>query len=129
MIYKKLLEFQKKKITIVKDNTNPHFKNRYADLNEVLEKVKGVLNDLDVVIIQTPTEIGLKTILKDVSDDTEVVSVLPWTNTTDPQKLGGNITYYRRYALVSMLGLEDEDDDGNKASAPSTPTQPSTVRR
>jgi hypothetical protein len=34
----------------------------------------------------------------------------------NPQKIGSNLTYYRRYALVTMLGLEDEDDDGNVAS-------------
>ena len=26
-------------------------------------------------------------------------------------------TYYRRGSLISLLGLEDEDDDGNLASA------------
>ena len=31
------------------------------------------------------------------------------------QGLGSAITYARRYSLVSMLGLEAEDDDGNKA--------------
>lgn len=35
----------------------------------------------------------------------------------DPQGAGSAITYARRYALVSMLGLNvDEDDDGNHAS-------------
>jgi hypothetical protein len=133
MIYAKLLEFQKKGITIVKDSTNPHFKNKYADLNEVLDKVKGVLNNMGVVIVQTPTETGLKTILKDTEDDTEVEGFLPWTNTQDPQKLGGNITYYRRYSLISMLGLEDEDDDGNTGAGHVTPktvtTAPITTRR
>jgi hypothetical protein len=33
-----------------------------------------------------------------------------------PQKLGSAITYYRRYTLQSLLGLQAEDD-GNKASA------------
>jgi hypothetical protein len=34
------------------------------------------------------------------------------------QKLLAANTYYRRGSLVSLLGLEDEDDDGNTASAP-----------
>jgi len=37
---------------------------------------------------------------------------------TDPQKLGSEITYYRRYTLQSLLALQAEDDDGNKASRP-----------
>ena len=32
------------------------------------------------------------------------------------QQLGSAITYARRYGLVSMFGLEQEDDDGNLAS-------------
>ena len=39
-------------------------------------------------------------------------------NLQDPQKLGSAITYFRRYTLQSLLGLQAEDDDGNKASAP-----------
>ena len=34
----------------------------------------------------------------------------------DPQKLGSCITYYRRYTLSSLLGLQAEDDDANSAS-------------
>lgn len=116
MIYKKLLEFQKLGISIRKDKKNPHFKNEYASLNEVLDKVKEPLNKLNVVIIQIPTPTGLETTLFDTDDDTFTVSTVPFINHTDMQKLGGAITYARRYALVSMLALEDEDDDGNTAS-------------
>ena len=31
----------------------------------------------------------------------------------DAQKIGGAITFYRRYSLTSLLALEAEDDDGN----------------
>lgn len=116
MIYKKLLEFQKLGISIKKNSVNPHFKNEYADLNEVLDKVKKPLNDLGIVIVQIPTPEGLKTILTDTEDETAVESLVPFINPTDMQKLGGAITYAKRYSLVAMLALEDEDDDGNKAS-------------
>jgi len=116
MIYKKLLEFQKLGITIKKGDRNPHFKNTYANLNEVLSKVTKPLNDLGVVIIQSPSKEGLETALYDTEDDTFVSGVLPFTEATNPQKIGSNLTYYRRYSLVTMLGLEDEDDDGNVAS-------------
>jgi len=36
----------------------------------------------------------------------------------DPQKIGSAITFYRRYTLQSLLGLQSEDDDGNKAIPP-----------
>lgn len=117
MIYKKLLEFQKLGISIKKTKRNPHFKNDYADLNEVLDKVKPELNKLGVVIVQLPEATGLLTQLVDTEDETIVTSVVPFINPTDMQKLGGTITYAKRYALVAMLALEDDDDDGNKASA------------
>lgn len=116
MIYKKLLEFQKKGISIKKDKMNPHFKNEYASLNEVLDKVKEPLNEQGIVIIQTPRIDGLETILLDTEDDSSVVSHVPFINPTDMQKLGGAITYARRYALISMLALEDNDDDANGVS-------------
>lgn len=118
MIYKKLLEFQKLGISIKKNSVNPHFKNEYADLNEVLDKVKKPLNDLGIVIIQRPCADYLETSLHDTEDDTSVVSFISYVNATDMQKLGGAITYAKRYSLVAMLALEDEDDDGNKASTP-----------
>ena len=51
-IYAKLLEFQKQGITITKDATNPHFRSSYSSLNEVLDKVKGPLNELGIIIVQ-----------------------------------------------------------------------------
>lgn len=126
MIYKKLLEFQKLGITIKKGSVNPHFKSNYANLNEVLDKVTKPLNDLGVVILQLPLETGLQTILHDTEDDTFVVGFLPFVQMENAQKLGSNLTYNRRYALVTMLGLEDEDDDANKASV-SAKTQTEAV--
>lgn len=31
--------------------------------------------------------------------------------------MGSAITYYRRYTLQSLLGIQADDDDANKASA------------
>lgn len=117
-IYNKLLKFQEKKITLEKDGVNPHFKNRYSTLNEVLGKIKEPLNGLGVVIVQTPAKEGLETRLVDTEDGDELVSLTPYIGVADMQKLGGAITYARRYALIAMLGLEDEDDDGNASVAP-----------
>ena len=121
MIYKKLLEFQKLGISVKKTSINPHFKKSYADLNEVLDKVTKPLNDLGVLIFQShhtkESDAGLYTQLFDTEDDTFVESFLPYVQKENAQKLGANITYNRRYSLVTMLGLEDEDDDGNKASS------------
>lgn len=116
MIYKKLLAFQKKNIIVEKVGENPHFKSSYATLNEVLNKVKAPLNDLGILILQTPQKDGLGTILLDTEDDSKVECFMPYVEITTAQKLGSCNTYNRRYSLVTLLGLEDEDDDGNKAS-------------
>ena len=48
----------------------------------------------------------------------------------DMQQLGGAITYAKRYSLVSLFGLSEEDDDGNKASEhPSIPTWSNSNQR
>ena len=36
----------------------------------------------------------------------------------DPHGVGSAVTYARRYALASMLGLAQADDDGNAATLP-----------
>lgn len=117
-ILAKLLEFQKLNISLVKDGSNPHFKSKYATLNEVLEKVKKPLSDLGVLILQVPTMEGLKTQLFDVTDKSFVDAFMPYVDATSPQKLGSNNTYNRRYSLITLLGLQDDDDDANVASVP-----------
>lgn len=45
-----------------------------------------------------------------------VLSGLKLPDLNDPQKLGSAITYYRRYTLASLLGLQAVDDDANLSS-------------
>ena len=123
MIYKKLLEFQKLGISIKKNSIGGHHKNAYANIDEVLEKVKPALSDLGIVLTQVPTAEGLKTILADSEDDSQIEGFLPFIGATDAQKIGSNLTYMRRYSIVAMLGLEAEDDDGQAASPVSATTK------
>lgn len=125
MIYKKLLKFQEHELVLKKKGENPHFRSKYVPLNEVLAKIKPILNGLKILIVQAPTREGLLTKLIDTEDDTFVESFIPYVEATTAQKLGGNITYDRRYSLVSLLNLEDEDDDGNEASAEVKPKRAS----
>lgn len=120
MITTKLLDFQKQNIAVTKVGENPHFKSSYATINEVLAKIKKPLNDMGILIMQLPEKDGLKTILRDTEDQSEIYCFMPYVEVTSAQKLGSNNTYNRRYSLVTMLGLEDEDDDGNVASGKTT---------
>lgn len=120
-VYKKLLAFQKLGISVKKDGKNPHFKSAYATLNEVLDKVKQPLNDLGLVVIFTPEADGLRTVLYDTETDTKIDSFMKYVGIGNAQQLLSCNTYFRRGSLVSLLGLEDEDDDGTKASVPVPP--------
>jgi len=70
---------------------------------------------------------ALTTILIDTDEeqDSSVEYQIIMSQLDDPQKMGSCITYYRRYALQSLLGLQAEDDDGNKAAEPKSSYKPS----
>ena len=120
---KKLLQFQQQMVAISKDSTNPFFKSKYFDINKLLEEVKPVLNELGLVLVQALSNIdgkpAIKTELYNV-DNTEqfplLSSTTPLPENPDPQKMGSIITYYRRYAIQTLLCLQAEDDDANLAS-------------
>lgn len=120
-LYVKLLEVQKEIGAISKDSENPYFKSNYFDINKLIEEVKPVLNKHGLILLQPLTHYegkpGLSTMIIDsvTGESIETNTVLP--ENSDPQKMGSAITYFRRYALQSLLFLQAEDDDGNKASA------------
>lgn len=129
-LMKAVLQFQKTCPRIVKDKLNPHFRNNYADLASIIETIypKLIENGLTVIqpIIGADTGVSLKTILFHESGEF-VESILPLPANLTPQQLGSCLTYYRRYALLAILGIvaSDEDDDGNHTQP--TPVQPKEV--
>ena len=104
-----------------KNSTNPHFKNKYANLEQVIECAKDVLLKHGIVVIQG-CEIRREGIILDV--DTQFlhvsgkslhVNVAVPIGKMDPQGGMGAFTYGRRYGLLAALNLAAEDDDGNSA--------------
>jgi hypothetical protein len=107
---------------VVKDKTNPHFKKNYADINTMLQEVKPALYKHGIILLQPIIDNRVVSQLFDAeSGELIAESNLELSNGLDAQKRGSEITYFRRYTLQSLLGLEAEDDDGNDAS--STPTK------
>ncbi len=118
-IYKKLLEVQKEVGAISKDSKNPFFKSKYFDINQLIEHVQPVLNKHGLLLLQPVYDGRVWSKIYDSENaDSYISSSLNLPEFNDPQKLGSCITYYRRYTLASLLGLQAEDDDGNKASKP-----------
>lgn len=120
--FEKLLQVQKEIGIVKKSKKNPYFKSDYMDINSLLDAVKPVLSKYGVILVQPLSPTGLQTILIDSeTGDTLVHSEVSIPQNPDPQKAGSAITYYRRYALQSILAIEAKDDDGNKASGKEVP--------
>jgi hypothetical protein len=118
-LYGKLLELQKKIEPLTKDKTNPFYKSQYFDINGVLSAVKPIASELGLIILQPLTNVdgkpAIKTLIIDADSGESIEGITVITNIEDAQKQGSAITYFRRYSLQSMLGLEAEDDDANRA--------------
>lgn len=96
----------------------------YADLAGIWETIRKPLSDAGLSICQTFVGRELITILMHSSGQW-IKSILPLSCMgLKPQELGSEITYFKRYALSSILGIAaDEDEDGAIAqdAAPSYP--------
>ena len=117
-----LCQFQSAQLKATKKNTNPAFKTKYSGVNEVLEAVLPTLTEVGLCFVQFPDGEALTTRLMHTSGEWMQASyaLRPVQNT--PQASGSALTYARRYALLAVLGLGTEDDDGHAASAPAQVT-------
>jgi hypothetical protein len=103
-----------------KDSLNPHFKNRYADLAAVWDACREPLGKHGIAVLQPPCAKGptvtVTTLLVHESGEFIQSDLTMTAGQNTPQGIGSCITYARRYALQSMVGIAPEDDDGNAAS-------------
>jgi len=108
----------------VKDKTNPAFRSRYADLGSVWDAIRGPMTKHGLSVIQMPhsdpTTFWLTTRLMHSSGEWLEGDYPLNPVKHDPQGYGSAITYARRYALMAVLGVAPEDDDGNAASGRKT---------
>ena len=102
---------------VAKNATNPHFKKSYADINALLETVEPILHENGLVLLQPVKDHIVFTQIIDIDSGEMVESWMQLPDITDPQKLLGAITYFRRGTLQSLLALQSVDDDGNTAAA------------
>ena len=120
-IYQKLHLAKQSMGKVIKNATNPHLKRNYADINSIIDTVEPILLDCGLIMMQPVKDDKVFTIIIDIETEEFVESFMQLPVITDAQKLGGAITYFRRYTLVSLLSLQAVDDDGHEASrAPKT---------
>jgi hypothetical protein len=105
-----------------KDSKNPFYKSSYASLKAVTAAVKGPLAENGLSYVQAPERLEndgrviLRTVLLHVSGEWIDSTLAMVPKDSGPQAFGSCLTYARRYALQSMLGVPTEDDDGNAAA-------------
>src|SRR5229473_3898502 len=115
---------------------------RYASLSVGLDIVRKCLGQHEIATVQSTAidrEIGLiKLTTTLVHASGEWVSsdwpVCPATETVAPHRMGAALTYARRYALLTLVGIAGEDDldapdlapavDASVSQSPSQPLQP-----
>ena len=121
-IYKKLFKVQSEIGSIGKDVTNPFYKSKYFDINSLIGQLQPLLKKYGLLLLQPIEDQKVKSIIFEIDGDGYVESSINLPDIPDPQKLGSAITYFRRYTLQSLLALQAEDDDGNKAITKIKPT-------
>ena len=106
----------------IKNAVNPHLKNRYADLGAVWDACSDALKSCGLAVVQMPQpsddgKLHLETILIHKSGQwISGEAVVPIAK-QDAQGYGATLTYARRYGLAALLGITQDDDDGERACA------------
>ena len=107
---------------VLKESTNPHFRSKFADIQSILDMLRPLLQRHGVTVLQ-PLSTGadgtpaLRTIVTCDTGET-IEGVLPIPANADPQKLGGWITYMRRYSLQAFFVLPTADLDAEDVLRP-----------
>lgn len=122
-------------MTISKNKQGHNYK--YADFPSILNICYIAFKDQGLVLSQPMWEdnqgrMELRTIIFHTPSMQWISSKMAFpplkgTEKNDCQAIGSIQTYWRRYSLLSLIGLDDEDDDGKKADGYAMPTVKSPV--
>lgn len=103
---------------VKRDSTNPHFKNRYASLEAVIDALRPSLQANDLVVTQAPsrfTESGcieIITTISHISGQSMSSRLEIPVSKKDAQGTASAITYGCRYSLMALFLIPPTDDDG-----------------
>lgn len=119
-LYAKIAQYHKKGVKLEKDKQNPYFKSMYMSLDNIVNTITPVLNEVGLVITHhVSNQDGKSYVITTIADPETAecfASSFP-INGTDPQKVGSEISYGKRYNTSCLLNIVDsEDDDGNSAT-------------
>ena len=111
---------------------------RYAPLSSGLDIVRKTLGQHEIATVQTTAVdqasgmVNLTTMLAHASGEWIASDwpVCPIAETANPQRMGAALTYARRYALFTLVGIAGEDDldAPDLCDGPRSPTPPADER-
>lgn len=136
-----LFELQQR-LVATKTNWNEFSNFSYRSLEDILQKAKPLLNELKCVITLTDEMVMLgdrfyiKSIATLQNENGEKESAIGWAREPEeikgmsaPQVTGTASSYARKYALASLLAIDDNKDidsmDNTPKQAKNNPTEPS----
>jgi hypothetical protein len=110
---------------------------RYAPLSTGLDIVRKTLGQHEIATVQTTAIdqaagiVNLTTMLAHASGEWIASDwpVCPVAETANPQRMGAALTYARRYALFTLVGIAGEDDLDAPDLCHVTPSPPSAANR
>lgn len=115
-----------------KEVVNTYFKTNYADLAAVIDACRLALAEQSIACVQLAVcrgeRAGCVTRLIHKSGQWIQSTLLLRPKQDDPQAAGSAITYARRYALMAMLCIAGDDDDGEAATEHKPAEQPDRKR-
>lgn len=115
---------------VKKGSTNSHFGNTYASLPDIMEELHPILQKNELLLSQVMDcsdgdRPGLRTVLLHVPTGEKIEGLALFADGLNAQQTGSAVTYFRRYGVLSVLGIVADDDDGNLASGnPASATPP-----
>lgn len=122
---KELLESMNKikaELEIVsKDGNNPYYNSTYTTLNAVYGVLENKIVENGLNLFQSVRYVEggekllpyLKTVITHIETSQILSTSIPLVGIGNMQNLGSAITYARRYSLVTIFDIKQEDDDGN----------------
>ena len=106
----------RKAATVGKSGKNPMFKSQYSTLGDVLTALNSIA-DFGLSFQQFFSDDCIVTIVAHVETGENFQSAIPVRpEKNTPQSYISCVTYLRRASLMTMFGLNADDDDGNLAS-------------
>jgi hypothetical protein len=118
-IHQAMLKFHKEFRGAQKSGTNLHFKSKYFTLDDLVEATTPVLQKCGLYVAHQVVNGNLATSVCN-ADGESMTSQISLPTTPNPQVMGSNLTYFKKYNITGLLNIpeaSDLDDDGNAGAS------------